>query len=151
MKLAEVKQVLALLDKVDFQLEDGSFVPEHFHVTEVGQVEKKYIDCGGVVRTEKKVSFQLWNANDVDHRLKAGKLLNIIRLSENKLGIEDGEVEVEFQGKTTIGKYHLAFNGQHFILINTVTACLAEDACGINPTDLPDASASCCDPNSGCC
>lgn len=151
MKLSEVKQALAQLEKVDFQLEDGSFVPEHFHVTEVGQVEKKYIDCGGVIRTEKKVSFQLWNANDFEHRLKAGKLLNIIRLSENKLGIEDAEVEVEFQGRTTIGKYNLAFNGQHFILVNTLTACLAEDACGIKPEDLPQAPASCCDPNSGCC
>ncbi|MGG5576833.1 DUF6428 family protein [Myroides sp. C15-4] len=148
MKLSEVKQVLAQLEKVDFQLEEGSFVPEHFHVTEVGQVEKKYIDCGGVIRSEKKVSFQLWNANDVEHRLKAGKLLNIIRLSENKLGIEDGEVEVEFQGKTTIGKYNLSFNGQHFILVNTLTACLAEDACGIQPEDLPPAT---CAPGSGCC
>ncbi|MDM1045441.1 hypothetical protein HX004_11125 [Myroides sp. 1354] len=151
MKLSEVKQVLAGLEKVDFQLEDGSFVPEHFHVTEVGQVDKKYIDCGGVIRTEKKVSFQLWNANDFEHRLKAGKLLNIIRLSENKLGIEEGEVEVEFQGKTTIGKYNLAFNGTHFILVNTITACLAEDACGIKPADLPQTASSCCDPNSGCC
>lgn len=148
MKLAEVKQVLTQLEKVDFQLEDGSFVPEHFHVTEVGQVEKKYIDCGGVIRSEKKVSFQLWNANDVEHRLKAGKLLNIIRLSENKLGIEDGEVEVEFQGKTTIGKYNLSFNGQHFILMNTLTACLAEDACGIKPEDLPPTT---CTAGSGCC
>jgi len=150
MKLSEVKQVLAGLEKVDFQLEDGSFVPEHFHVTEVGQVEKKYIDCGGVIRTEKKVSFQLWNANDFEHRLKAGKLLNIIRLSENKLGIEEGEVEVEFQGKTTIGKYNLAFNGTHFILINTLTACLAEDACGIKPEDLPQTNST-CEPGSGCC
>lgn len=151
MKLSEVKQVLAGLEKVDFQLEDGSFVPEHFHVTEVGQVDKKYIDCGGVIRTEKKVSFQLWNANDFEHRLKAGKLLGIIRLSENKLGIEDGEVEVEFQGKTTIGKYNLAFNGTHFILVNTITACLAEDACGIKPEAVPQTASACCDPHAGCC
>ncbi|WP_413512830.1 DUF6428 family protein [Myroides odoratus] len=151
MKLSEVKDVLVGLEKVDFQLEDGTFVPEHFHVTEVGQVEKKYIDCGGVIRAEKKVSFQLWNANDYEHRLKAGKLLNIIHLSESKLGIEDGEVEVEFQGKTTIGKYNLAFNGEHFILVHTLTACLAEDACGIQPGELPNTSATSCEPGGGCC
>ncbi|SEJ37265.1 hypothetical protein SAMN04488018_1297 [Myroides marinus] len=150
MKLSEVKVVLEKLDRVDFQFEDGTFVAEHFHVTEVGQVTKKFIDCGGTIREEVKVSFQLWNADDYQHRLKAGKLLNIIRLSETKLGIVDGEIEVEVQGKETIGKYFLAFNGTHFLLKNTLTACLAEDACGITPSSQA-APTSCCDPNTGCC
>ncbi|MEC4116843.1 DUF6428 family protein [Myroides phaeus] len=150
MKLSEVKAALESLEKVDFQFEDGSFVPAHFHVTEVGQVDKKYIDCGGVIRREIKVSFQLWNANDFEHRLKARKLLNIIRLSENKLGIEDAEVEVEYQGAATIGKYTLDFNGTHFVLINTLTACLAEDACGITPEQVADNKSE-CSPGSGCC
>lgn len=151
MKLSEVKQILPTLDNVEFQLENGNFVPEHFHVTEVGQVDKRYIDCGGVIRFEKKVSFQLWNANDFEHRLKAGKLLNIIELSEKKLGIEDGEIEVEVQGKETIGKYHLAFNGKHFLLVNTLTACLAEDACGITPEQLQVNNTETCTPGGGCC
>ncbi|MDM1401298.1 DUF6428 family protein [Myroides odoratimimus] len=150
MKLSEVKVVLEKLDRVDFQFEDGTFVAEHFHVTEVGQVTKKFIDCGGTIREEVKVSFQLWNADDYQHRLKAGKLLNIIRLSETKLGIVDGEIEVEVQGKETIGKYFLAFNGTHFLLKNTLTACLAEDACGITPSSQA-APTSCCDPNTGYC
>ncbi|MCS7474110.1 DUF6428 family protein [Myroides odoratimimus] len=150
MKLSEVKVVLEKLDRVDFQFEDGTFVAEHFHVTEVGQVTKKFIDCGGTMREEVKVSFQLWNADDYQHRLKAGKLLHIIRLSETKLGIVDAEIEVEVQGKETIGKYFLAFNGTHFLLKNTLTACLAEDACGIIPSNQ-EAQTSCCDPNSGCC
>lgn len=158
MKLSEVKVALENLKSVDFQFEDGSFVVEHFHITEVGQVDKRYIDCGGVIRFEKKVSFQLWNANDFEHRLKAGKLLNIITLSEQKLGIEDGEVEVEVQGKETIEKYHLAFNGNHFLLTNTLTACLAEDACGIpaektkkNLKELSVNAAESCTPGGGCC
>lgn len=150
MKLSEVKEALAKVERVDFLYEDGTLVPEHFHVTEVGQVNKKYIDCGGVIREEVKVSFQLWNANDYEHRLKPGKLLNIIRLSERKLQIIDAEVEVEVQGALTIGKYFLAFNGTQFILKNTLTACLAEDACGITPSDQAT-QISCCDPNSGCC
>lgn len=157
MKLSEIKQILPTLDNVEFQLENGAMVPEHFHVTEVGTVTKNFIDCGGTLRNEKMVNFQLWDANDFEHRLKPGKLLHIIELSEDKLGIEDHEIEVEYQG-ATIGKYDLGFNGKIFILKNKTTACLAEDACGIPPekqklslSELTSKSNSCCTPNSGCC
>jgi hypothetical protein len=100
------------------------------------------------------VNFQLWDANDYEHRLKPTKLLNIIRLSEEKLGIEDGEIEVEYQGET-IGKFDLDFDGQHFILKNKQTACLASDACGIpaekQKVKLSELNSACCTPNSGCC
>ncbi|AZB25764.1 DUF6428 family protein [Chryseobacterium bernardetii] len=157
MKLSEIKEILSTLDNVEFQLENGAFVPEHFHVTEVGTVTKHFIDCGGVIRHEKVVNFQLWNANDFEHRLKPGKLLNIIKLSEEKLGIEEGEIEVEYQN-TTIGKYDLEFNGKTFVLKNKTTACLAQDACGIpvekqkvSLSELSSNKNSCCTPNSGCC
>lgn len=155
MKLSEVKQILPTLENVEFQLENGTFVPEHFHVTEVGMINKNFIDCGGVIRNEKVVNFQLWNADDLEHRLKPGKLLNIINLSEVKLGIEDHEIEVEYQSET-IGKYDLEFNGKTFVLRNKMTACLAQDACGIpsekvkrNLSELKPVSK--CTPNSGCC
>lgn len=115
MTLTEIKEILPTLSNVAFQLEDGTFVPEHFHVTEVGQITKHFIDCGGVIRREQVVNFQLWNADDYEHRLKPGKLLHIINLSEEKLGMVDGEIEVEYQS-TTIGKYDLAFNGSNFVL-----------------------------------
>src|SRR5690554_233019 len=95
MKLSQVKALLPTIENVSFKLENGTFVPEHFHVTEVGMVTKNFIDCGGVIRTEKTVNFQLWNADDFEHRLKPKKLLNIIKLSEEKLGIEDAEIEVD--------------------------------------------------------
>lgn len=159
MRLSEIKEILPTLENVEFQLENGTFVPEHFHVTEVGQITKKFIDCGGVVREEKAVNFQLWNADDLEHRLKPGKLLHIINLSEEKLGIEDAEIEVEYQSET-IGKYGLEYNGKTFVLKNKTTACLAQDACGIPSgkakTDLRNltvvsSSSSCCTPGSGCC
>lgn len=156
MKLSEVKQILTTLKNVEFQLENGTFVPEHFHVTEVGMITKNFIDCGGIIRNEKAVNFQLWNANDFEHRLKPNKLLHIIQLSEKKLGIEDFEIEVEYQSNT-IGKYDLEFNGKTFVLKNKTTACLAEDACGIPPQkqklDLSELTRndSSCQPNSGCC
>lgn len=157
MKLSEIKQILPTLDNVEFQLENGTFVPEHFHVTEVGIVTKHFIDCGGVIRTEKVANFQLWNANDFEHRLKPSKLLHIIKLSEDKLNIEDFEIEVEYQNDT-IGKYDLGFNGKLFLLKNKTTACLAQDSCGIpaekqklNFIELDNENASCCTPDSGCC
>jgi hypothetical protein len=150
MKLSDVKKILPTLENVEFQLENGTFVPEHFHVTEVGMIIKHFIDCGGTIRTEKVVNFQLWNANDFEHRLKPNKLLNIIKLSEEKLGIEDLEIEVEYQSET-IGKYDLGFDGKIFVLKSKATACLAEDKCGIPQSIEKSNSTSCCTPNSGCC
>ena len=154
MKLSNIKEILPALDNVEFQVENGTFVPEHFHVTEVGVITKHFIDCGGTIRNEKVVNFQLWNANDFEHRLKPTKLLNIIKLSEEKLGIEDAEIEVEYQSET-VGKYDLNFNGKHFVLKNKQTACLASDACGIpaekQKVKLSELNNACCTPNSGCC
>ncbi|MNK84296.1 hypothetical protein D3C87_1041420 [compost metagenome] len=157
MRLSEIKEILTTLDHVEFQLEDGHRVPEHFHVTEIGSVTKHFIDCGGTIRNEKNVSFQLWNANDFEHRLKPAKLLNIIRLSEEKLGIEDDEIEVEYQN-TTIGKFDLEFNGKIFVLKNKAAACLAQDACiipaeklKVNLKELSSEQTACCTPDSGCC
>ncbi|SEH94116.1 hypothetical protein SAMN02927937_02278 [Paenimyroides aquimaris] len=154
MTLEQIKEILPTLENVEFQLEDGTFVPEYFHVTEVGQITKKFIDCGGTIRKEKVVNFQLWNANDFEHRLKPNKLLHIIELSESKLGIEKGEIEVEYQSET-IGKYDLDFNGNYFVLKNKQTACLASDACGIpaekQKITLSELNSACCTPNSGCC
>lgn len=141
MKLSEVKNCLGSLQGVNFELPDGSLVPAHFHVTEVGVITRHFIDCGGKVRTEKKANFQLWDANDIEHRLKPQKLANIISLSERVLGLEDLEVEVEYQGNT-IGKYDLDFNGENFVLTATQTTCLAQDKCGIPAS---------CTPGGGCC
>lgn len=154
MRLEEIKKILPSLDNVAFMLANGTAVPAHFHVTEVGMITKHFIDCGGVIRTEKKVNFQLWDANDFDHRLKPAKLLNIIKLSEEKLGLQDAEIEVEYQSDT-IGKYALEYNGTNFVLISTQTACLASDSCGI-PQDkmkvkIGEIAQSTCKPGGGCC
>lgn len=159
MKLSEIKQILTNLDAVIFQLPNKKFVPEHFHVTEVGVITKNFIDCGGTVREEKVVNFQLWEAGDFDHRLAPTKLNNIIELSERILKIDpELEIEVEYQSDT-IGKYGLEYNGIYFQLTSKVTACLAQDACGI-PEDkqkikLSDlggsAGAASCTPGGKCC
>jgi hypothetical protein len=155
MKISEVKHKLTELKKISFQLPNGALVPNHFHVTEVGKVTKNFIDCGGTIRCEELANFQLWNANDYDHRLHPEKLLNIIELSEKILGLGDLEIEVEYQAET-IGKFGLDFNGENFMLTSKKTDCLAKDQCGISVekpkikiSDLHNES--CCSPNSNCC
>lgn len=158
MKLSEIKNYLGTLERLSFQLPDGSYVPENFHITEVGLITKDFIDCGGTIRKEAVVNFQLWeDSNDEDHRLKPQKLLKIIALSEKVLGIGDFEIEVEYQDRT-IGKYELGFDGKGFLLLNKQTACLASDQCGV-PNDkkkvilseiTPETTNS-CTPGGGCC
>jgi len=157
MKLSEVKSQLSQLGTLKFQLPDGNIVPSHFHVTEVGMISKHFIDCGGTIREEKLVNFQLWSSTDVDHRLQPTKLKDIIALSEKLLDMGDYEVEVEYQGPQTISKFSLGFDGSHFNLINKQTDCLAPDKCGI-PDQKPrlklkdvQMTSAGCDPNSGCC
>lgn len=155
MKLSEIKNSLQQLETIAFQLPNGTLVPNHFHVTEVGKITKHFIDCGGTVRKEEVANFQLWEADDYDHRLHPEKLLSIIELSEKILKIGDLEIEVEYQAET-IGKFGLDFDGKNFLLTSKQTNCLAKENCGIPAekqklkfADIPAATS--CDPNSGCC
>lgn len=153
MLLSAFKQKLGEIETLEFQLPDGQFVPAHFHITEIGNVSRDYIDCGGTLRKENKLNLQFWVSSDSDHRLAPDNLLNILQLAEKQLGFSNEEVEVEYQ-QSTIGRYELAFNGTVFQLINTQTACLAPDQCGI-PQEKPRVRVTVgglsCDPNSGCC
>ena len=147
-----MKQALAGLTAVNFRLPDGTALPSHFHVTEVGLVSKHFIDCGGVERRETVANFQLWEAGDYDHRLAPQKFLHILHLSERLLGSDDLDIEVEYQ-QATIGKFGLAFDGTDFQLTPKQTACLAPDACGV-PTfslALPQLQVAGCTPGGGCC
>ena len=157
MKLSEFKANLTGMTTVSFQIPNGSSVPAHYHITEVGHMQKRFIDCGGTTRLEDRICFQLWEAEDFDHRLQAEKLMKIIELSERTLNLPDEEIEVEYQG-STIGKYKLAWNGKTFELLSTTTACLAEDKCGIPASkqkislvELSPTTKTNCTPGGGCC
>jgi hypothetical protein len=116
-------------------------------------VTKHFIDCGGKERIEKTANFQLWDANDFEHRLKPQKLLNIISLSEQLLRMGDLEIEVEYQ-TNTIGKYDLAFDGKNFTLLSKKTACLAVEVCGTSNEMLKPqlkTNVAACTPGGGCC
>lgn len=62
-------------------------MPAHFYITEVGQLDRFFIDCGGTVRKSSKVNFQMYNDTDVDHRLAVDKLKGIIDASIQQLGL----------------------------------------------------------------
>lgn len=157
MTLSQIKSYLSTQDTLLIHLPDGTCVPAHFHVTEVGEVRKNFIDCGGKLRRERVASFQLWNADDYDHRLHPEKLVHIIELAEKELGLGDLEIEVEFQGANSIEKYGLVAGPEGLRLTGKQTACLALEDCG-----LPQASKrvalnsfiakkSSCTPGGGCC
>ena len=155
MHLTQFKEALKTSNSLRFRLPNGQLIPQHFHITEVGESLKKSIDCGNTVREEKYIVFQLWYDQDTSHRLSPKKLLSIIEQSEKILNLEDLEIRVEYQG-TTINIFKLAStNDGSFKLDKTETACLAEDACGIQPQKkkivfsyLKNTEFT---PNSGCC
>lgn len=155
MHLTQFKEALKTSNSLRFRLPNGQLIPQHFHITEVGESLKKFIDCGNTVREEKYIVFQLWYDQDTSHRLSPKKLLSIIEQSEKTLNLEDLKIKVEYQG-TTINIFKLAStNDGSFKLDKTETACLAEDACGIQPQKkkivLSYLKNTECTPNSGCC
>lgn len=150
MKLQAFKSQLEKLSQLKFKLENGQEIAAHFHITEVGEITRKFIDCGGTLRENSKINFQLYVADDVDHRLSPTKLLAIIRKSEGVLNLEDLEIEVEYQSGS-IGKFNLETDGESFVLTNTYTDCLAKETCGITePVAIQNQAEPCCS-GSNCC
>ena len=156
MKLSQFRQYLDTVSQINFVQPNGTFVPSHFHITEAGLTTKHFIDCGGTVRTDKTINFQVWVAQDTTHRLEPNKLQKIISLSEKFFGNEDLEIEVEYQTET-IGRYGLDIDGENFLLTAKETDCLAKDNCGVpeakQKLELAELQTeqSCCTPGGGCC
>ena len=148
MKLSEFKSSLSQITQLKLMLPNGTAIPAHFHVTELALISKNFIDCGGVARVERKVTFQLWVANDIDHRLTPFKWLGIIKKGELDYGLTDEPVEIEYQGQT-IERYGISFSEGVFHLTPLYTECLAPDHCGIPAEQVP--KTSCCSPSTGCC
>ncbi len=157
MNIQEFKDYLKSLKSIQFALPNGKLIPEHFHITEMGKKTKHFIDCGNTIRKESLISFQLWYANDYEHRLTPEKLFKIIAASEPLFENENLELEVEYQTDLTIGIFGLEFRDGIFQFTEKYTTCLATDHCGI-PTEklkVPlknlGKTNSCCSPESNCC
>jgi hypothetical protein len=138
MTIGELRRLLSRhpSERMHFMLPDGRFVPAHYHVTEVGHVRKDFIDCGGTVRSHASCVLQVWVANDVEHRLTAGKLEAILGIAMPLLGSDELPVEVEFEAglvsQYPIGRAEATPSGLLFELGTKHTACLAPETCGVS-------------------
>ena len=135
MKLSDLKYVLSARSaaQLRFLLPTGEFAPAHVHVTEVARVEKRFIDCGGTLRTESFCRLQTWHADDVEHRLTAGKLMMIFGKAESLRLSGDLEVDVEhevgFISQFPLESVEATAEEIIFRLGVRHTACLAVDKC----------------------
>lgn len=136
MKLHEIKATLAVFPDatIRFILPAGEPVPAHAHVTEVAQITKRFIDCGGTLRDDVLCRLQTWVADDLEHRLTAPKLLAILNKASSTLHLtEDLDVDVEHEVQV-ISQFPLESvepsGGELlFKLGERHTACLALDRC----------------------
>jgi protein-tyrosine-phosphatase len=135
-----VKDFRAVLEanpgvKMHFMLPDQSFVPAHYHITEIGRVHKDFIDCGGTVRSLTSCLLQIWVATDVDHRLETTKLAKIMEIARPLLKSDDLPVEVEYEDAVVsqypLGGVEVTPSGILFYLGTKHTACLAPEKCGV--------------------
>ena len=99
MNLAALKQRLNEQPQLTVRLvlPDGDGVPAHIHVTEVGHVVKRFVDCGGTFRSAETCVLQTWmgSTGDDGHRLTAGRLARILELANSIMPTDNLPVEVE--------------------------------------------------------
>lgn len=159
MKLAELKSLLNEHPERHFRirLPDGGDVPLSFHVTEVGHVHKRFLDCGGTLRETSTCQLQVWVGEDYEHRIETGKMAAILKKAASILPDDSVPVEIEYEDRV-ISQYTLS---GHMILEDSVvlhlenkhTECLAPELCGLPSIErLPGigGKSSCCGPT-GCC
>ena len=150
MTLSEFSSLLTQHREKPFRLllPGGKTVPVSFHITEVGHVVKKFLDCGGRPHRWESILFQAWVGEDEEHRLAAGKLLGIIgkaRFAVFPQNADDLPVEIEYEHGVLP---QLALNDasveERMVVLHLAekhTDCLAKDVCLVPPSG---ASAQCC-------
>jgi len=130
---------------------DGEPIEAHFHVTEVGRVQKDFVDCGGTVRRVTSCLLQTWVADDTDHRITGGKLLKAIAAAAPILRDEDLPVELEYEACNVVQLRVVAVErGAGALIVRLAkkrTDCLAKELC----VPSKAAGAGECKPGSGCC
>lgn len=124
---------------------DGEPIEAHFHVTEVGRVQKDFVDCGGTVRRQVTCLLQTWVGDDTEHRITAGKLLKAFAYAMPVLGGEDLSVELEYDACNVVQLVVATVQQEpdRFViqLASKHTDCLAKELC------LPAAGRA----SGGCC
>ena len=145
---------------LSFILPDGDFIPAHYHVTEVGHVLKRFIDCGGTRRSLETCLLQTWVHDDIDHRLFAGKLAMIFDKAGDVMPHHDLPVEIEHEdcaiSQFPVESFEIIDGALTFRLGRKHTDCLARGLClpgecAPAPKEEKPAASSCCTPGSKCC
>ncbi len=160
MTFSELKSLLAGHPDRTFQLRlpDESAVPVSFHVTEIGRVEKTFLDCGGTLREKTTCQLQVWVGEDYDHRIETDKMAGILKQGKSLLPDESVPVEIEYEDRVisqyTIEGHELTDAAVVLNLAHKHTECLAPELCGLQMPELRlpaiGGKSSCCGP-SGCC
>ena len=151
MKLSQLNQVLENHPKTlpRFTLPDGSQIPPHMHVTEVGHVVRKFIDCGGLTGKEENIVLQTHVGSDVDHRLRSDVFAKILRLGRNVLPATDLDVSVEYDccvvSQYPISDFKIDGDNLHLMLSANRTQCRERERRSAQEASMCcGASASCC-------
>jgi hypothetical protein len=154
MKLHELKSLLRKETgkHFRFQLPDGSPVPVSFHVTEVGRVQKDFVDCGGVTRQTVTCQLQVWVGEDYNHRIETEKAAKILEKAKTLLPDDSVPVEVEYEDEVisqyTVEGHETRADSVVLRLVPKHTDCLAKERCGVPAPGVAKESACC---GLGCC
>lgn len=161
MKLSQFSDLLQSHPDKPFHLvlPGSETVPASFHITEVGHVTKKFIDCGGKLHTAQSCQLQAWVYTDTDHRLLAGKMAGVLGLAKAKGVLPDGvdlDVEIEYEdtaiSQYTVEDFALTDSAVVLHLAGKHTDCLAKELCAPMPLTMAGTEAAgCCAPGGGCC
>jgi hypothetical protein len=135
-----------------FVLPDGGRIAAHAHITEVGRTDRRFLDCGGMLRQVAACTLQAWVADDVEHRLAPGSLAAILAKAAPVLGTDDLAVEIEYEDGflSQFPVLESAVSGRElqFRLGVKHTDCLAKELC---LPSAPAAADSRCCAGGGCC
>ena len=154
MRLSVLRAALAAAPDLPISViwTDGEPIEAHFHVTEVGRVQRDFVDCGGELRRSVTCLLQTWVGEDTEHRITGRKLLKAIEAAAPVLGGEDLPVELEYETCNVVQvKISALEAGAAVVLIRGAskhTDCLAKELCLPPPAS---ASTTRCQPGQGCC
>ena len=135
MKLKELKNLLEANRSKQFLLllPDQKEVPISFHITEVGQINKTFIDCGGKVHSLQTCQLQAWVGEDEEHRINAGKLHDILKLATSIVPNDDIDLEIEYEdaviSQYPINDFRVTDDAVVLHLTTKHTDCLAKELC----------------------
>ena len=138
-------------------LPHGDAVPISFHITEVGRVEKTFLDCGGKVHTRKTAQLQVWVGPDEDHRIQAGKMADILDKSgaivpDDTLPLElEYEREDGFVSQFPVASFEVSKSAVLLRLGVRHTECLAPELCLVPASEsAPKSISLALAPSNGC-